>query len=142
MNLLCWMATTLSALMLTWLTASAGAPGGPASPSSRLPSEAVLLGRVEREVTTWLRERHTDRWRFSRVHRPTPAYRTVPDPEAGDARYAAFRVVALLRSVERPAWHVRVERTTGAIELAAAQPPDAPGVPAWQPLASVLRDRP
>jgi hypothetical protein len=134
-----WAATTLSALVFSWLAASPE-PTAATVTSPRAPtSEASLLARVEREVTTPLRERDADRWRFSRVHRPAPGYRTVADLEGSDGRYAAFRVVAGTRPLpERTVWLVRVDRGSGAVELAAALASGAQGEPAWQPLAHVL----
>jgi hypothetical protein len=140
MTVFSWVATALSAIVLAWLAAFPE-PLPAAGPRVRtVTDDDALRLRVEREVTAPLRERETDRWRFSRVHRPTPAYRTAADPERADRRHAAFRIAVTqpLGGVERDAWLVRVDRSSGAIDIAPALRADAEAAPRWQPLARVL----
>ena len=81
MTPLAWAATALSAAVLAALTALPETRASARSAAPTASPEDGLLSRIERDVTEPLRRRDADRWRFSRVHRPTPAYRTVPDPE-------------------------------------------------------------
>jgi hypothetical protein len=135
MTALPFAAAALSALAVASLSAL---PEPRSSAPTAAPTAAhddALLARVEREVTDPLRRRDTDRWRFSRAHRPTPVYRTVPDPERVDRRHSAFRIVVSdrLDGMDRVAWLVRVDRASGAIDLAPA--PSEGGEPSWRPLA-------
>jgi hypothetical protein len=99
-------------------------------------TQDALLARVEREVTRTLTERHQDRWRFSRVHRPAPRLRTVEDPGRSTPRHAAFRILStpFAGQAELEAHLVRVERASGAIEIAAG-PPVAGAEPVYAPFA-------
>ena len=105
------------------------------TPTRTASGEGTLLARVDREVTTLLRNRHANRWRFSRVHRPAPDFRTVPDPKESGRGHAVLRVVAGAPSAEQTASHARIDRRTGAIERAVAIPAGVPAKTVWQPLA-------
>ena len=124
MSLLSWSMSALAACVMAY-TAAQPTPrvvvprvDAPSAPSASAPD--ALLARIEREVTRTLRAQHEDRWRFSRVHRPTPRLRTVRDPERSTPRHEAFRILSTpwAGGAEVEAHRVRVERASGAIEIA------------------------
>ena len=140
MTLWTWAATALSAAMIALIGALPEARTS-ATPTTRTAvDDGALLLRVEREVVEPLREREVGRWRFSRVHRPTPAYRVAADRGLSDGRHAAFRISVKepFGEAERAVCLVRVDRRGGAIEFAYPSAPDAHGRHDWQPLARLL----
>jgi hypothetical protein len=138
-----WAASAFAAAVITW-QAALPAPRieERPRPAARATDddtrhEVALLARVEREVTEPLREKARDRWRFSRVHRPTPPLRTERDEARSDRSHVAFVVKCKPSplATEHTSWHVRVARADGAIELAAPSHDGAALV--WRPAAEV-----
>jgi hypothetical protein len=119
MSLLSWSVSAFTACVMAW-TAAQPSPRITAPVRPVGGSEDTLLARVEREVTPTLRARHVDRWRYSRVHRPTPTYRVTTDDERSTSTHAAFRILSTIRygQTEIVAHLVRVDRASGAIEIA------------------------
>jgi hypothetical protein len=138
-----WAATALSVVVLACLAALPTARSSAESAARTATDSDALLLRVEREVTAPLRERDADRWRFSRVHRPAPAYRTTPDRARTDRRHAGFRIAAApaFGGAERDLWLVRVDRRSGVLELAPAPVPGAKAELHWQPFTPELLAR-
>lgn len=141
MSLLSWSMSALTVCVMAW-TAAQPSPRATAPTTPPSVAQDALLARVEREVTPTLRARHEDRWRYSRVHRPTPTLRAVSDPGRSTPRHASFRILPTPwpGQAEVEAHLVRVERATGRIEIASGAL--AAGVqPAFVPfVADPVRD--
>jgi hypothetical protein len=149
MNLASLLATAVTSVVIALQSLS----GGP-RPTTSAPAglDAALVSRIDREVLEPLRDRGLRQASYSRaIPRWEPGtFRIADAPELADpSALATFRVERVLPTFEhrtqrmelppsaRTVWFGRVDRATGAIQLA---PPSATGAaaPAWQPAADAI----